>query len=473
MRYTLLILLTLLLLAPVSLTAKKKKTYLIVLDAGHGGNDFGTNSENFQEKEVNLRIVKDLEKLLKKNKAGVSVLLTRTNDTFVSLEQRCKIANNAGADLFVSVHVNYAEQRPLLIGTETFYANLRGSSGTVQRSALMNSVSKSELLAWLVQHQYHLAGRVTERGAKPFEYFVVMNTKMPAVLTEVGFASNLSERNFLRSDEGVRQIAICLYNAISEYLAVIQTGTEKTTLNRLRSTIGAESGVKASLLPIPSARPKTATPKPAATPAPVTQPQVIKQDPVNPASLAAQRTDAEFETMPTGVTGPPVVTDVVEPKGPDAVDENPAITYINTADSLNKNVNDAPVGPVVPAPVDDVKPASQETPQTPKDVTPATPEKKVEEAPQPAAPVAPGKPVFRIQLFSVSNPVKNGDVRLKGLAPVECVQVGAVYKVLYTSLPDYRQASNILASIRDRFPDAFIVAFLGDKQISTAEALKM
>lgn len=469
MRNTLLILLALLLLAPVSLTAKKKKTYLIVLDAGHGGNDFGTNTKNFQEKELNLRIVKDLEKLLKKNKTGVSVLLTRTNDTFVSLEQRCKIANNAGADLFVSVHVNFAEQRPLLVGTETFYANLRGSSGTVQRSALMNSVSKSELLAWLVQHQYHLAGRVTERGAKPFEYFVLMNTKMPAVLTEVGFASNLTELSFLRSDEGVRQISICLYNALSEYLTVIEAGTEKTTLNRLRSTIGAESGVKASLLPIPSARPKSTTPNPVPTP----QPQVIKQDPMNAASLAAQRTDTEFETMVTVVASSLVVTDVVEPKGPDYVDENPAITYINTVDSLNENAKNATVEPVAPAPVDDVKPASQEPSPTPKEVNPATPEKKAEEAPKPVAPIAPNKPVFRIQLFSVSNPVKNGDVRLKGLAPVECVPVGAVYKVLYTSLPDYRQASNILASIRDRFPDAFIVAFLGDKQISTAEALKM
>lgn len=238
---------------PFAIEAKKKelRPYVWVLDAGHGGHDGGTHAGNVVEKDINLRIVKELEALLRKNKPGITLKLTRDNDTFVSLERRCQIANNANADLFISIHTNFAIGRSYLQGTETFFASSRDAN-TVQRSHIMQTNGKSEMLARLIQRNYATAGRMTNRGAKPANYYVIMNTHMPAVLTEVGFISNQTEMEYLSTQEGVRQIATGIYNALAEYHVALQKGSESKTLQKLRSSGDRESGLKTALLAIPA-----------------------------------------------------------------------------------------------------------------------------------------------------------------------------------------------------------------------------
>lgn len=83
------------------------------------------------------------------------------------------------------------------------------------------------------------------------------------------------------------------------------------------------------------------------------------------------------------------------------------------------------------------------------------------------------KPLFSVQLFAVSKALKEKDPRLKGLAPVKIICAGAAFKVLYGSTPDYNEAKATLKRIKEKFPDAFIVAYVGERSVSTAEALQM
>lgn len=133
------------LLFPLFVSAKPRPL-VWVLDAGHGGYDQGTSMRETLEKDLTLSIVKEISTLLKKNKPGIKLILTRSDDRFLSLEERCNIANNANADLFLSVHINSAPN-PLVSGTESFYADLRRS--TTQSGTALSSVPSTEANYWL------------------------------------------------------------------------------------------------------------------------------------------------------------------------------------------------------------------------------------------------------------------------------------------------------------------------------------
>ena len=108
------------LLLPLACAARQLRPLVWVLDAGHGGKDQGTSLNKVLEKDLTLQLTNRVAALIRKNKPGIKVVLTRNDDTFVSLEDRCKIASKARADLFLSIHINFAGQNLLLSGTETF-----------------------------------------------------------------------------------------------------------------------------------------------------------------------------------------------------------------------------------------------------------------------------------------------------------------------------------------------------------------
>ncbi|MDY4744725.1 MAG: hypothetical protein SO414_05385, partial [Bacteroidaceae bacterium] len=146
----------------------------------------------------------------------------------------------------------------------------------------------------------------------------------------------------------------------------------------------------------------------------------------------------------------------------------------SAADSTKQVVPVNPANPVADATkqVAPVNPLADAT----KPVVPANPvadsvsdtKKQVAQAAQPDS-----VPIFSVQLFSVTKEIKAGDSRLKGLAPVKILHKGNVYKVLYGGSKDYLEARRSLEKTKELFPDAFIVAYIGDRAISTAEALQM
>ncbi|MEC9488676.1 MAG: N-acetylmuramoyl-L-alanine amidase, partial [Halanaerobium sp.] len=176
---------------------------VVVIDPGHGGVDPGAIGTNgLLEKDVNLAVAEELRRLL--IQAGTRVYMTREDDSYPSFPRRVGLANDREADIFVSIHCNsFTEDIPE--GTETYVA--RSSNGN------------SHLLAELVQSE--LAGelRLLDRGVKPANFYVLLNTKMPAILVELAFISNPQEEALLKKAQFLDSAAAAIYRGINRYFS--------------------------------------------------------------------------------------------------------------------------------------------------------------------------------------------------------------------------------------------------------------
>ena len=180
----------------------QRQPFVLVVDAGHGGNDQGAAGRRSLEKDINLKVAKRVCKLIRKKCKGVEVIQTRPDDEFVTLEDRAGMANYFGADLFISIHSN--SSRGWAEGTETF----------IHPSACG---SRSERMARLIEREYVRQGKRTSRGVNTANFSVVRNTRMPAVLTEIGFISNRKEEKFIKSKRGQKKLARCISDAFARF----------------------------------------------------------------------------------------------------------------------------------------------------------------------------------------------------------------------------------------------------------------
>ncbi len=219
--------------------AAKTGRFRIVLDAGHGGWDLGTvGREGLVEKDVVLDVTQRLGKLLQQ-RLGVDVVFTRTTDDYLPLEQRADVANQAQADLFVSVHANYSNSANAR-GVETYYSNFFAAPGSkeiekrenggdvkpptvsLSANALQEKIQESRHLAASVQRSLYttLAPKspdIRNRGIKDAAFVVLTGTTMPAILTEISFVSSPADERNLQSESYREQIAEALYKGIARY----------------------------------------------------------------------------------------------------------------------------------------------------------------------------------------------------------------------------------------------------------------
>lgn len=171
----------------------------VVLDAGHGGTDPGAQRAAIQEKELTLAITEKLKSTLIHK--GVKVEMTRSDDTFVSLEDRVKITNATRPDAFVSVHINSLEASSNIQGIETYY-----------------QTGQSKPLADVI-HQSLVGGlQVPDRSVRKARFYVINHTDVPAVLAEVGYITNKEERDKLISADYQNQIADAIARGVILYL---------------------------------------------------------------------------------------------------------------------------------------------------------------------------------------------------------------------------------------------------------------
>ncbi|HEY4743867.1 MAG TPA: N-acetylmuramoyl-L-alanine amidase [Desulfuromonadaceae bacterium] len=195
----------------------------IVIDPGHGGHDPGAIGPNgIMEKDVVLAIGLKLRELLKDD-LGLDVVMTRSTDVFIPLEERTAIANKVGADLFVSVHANAAANHSAS-GIETYYLNLAKTEKAAQLAAKENGTTLEKVsvlqailfdlmanyklndsahLAEEVQKALHKKvrarhGDVKNLGVKQGPFYVLVGAAMPSILVETAFLSNMQEESRLR-----------------------------------------------------------------------------------------------------------------------------------------------------------------------------------------------------------------------------------------------------------------------------------
>jgi N-acetylmuramoyl-L-alanine amidase/putative methionine-R-sulfoxide reductase with GAF domain len=219
----------------------------IVVDAGHGGWDLGTvGRRGLLEKDLVLEIAERLGKLLE-SRLGSTVIYTRQDDNYIPLDDRAEIANQAQADLFVSVHANYSDL-PSARGVETYYSNFFSAPGSKEANStnpkdpalktVANSNSDSTLtpgdLHERIEQSRRLAASVQrslygtlsvqnpglrDRGIKEAGFVVLTESAMPGILAEVSFVSSPADEQKLRSDGYREQIAEALYRGIARYAA--------------------------------------------------------------------------------------------------------------------------------------------------------------------------------------------------------------------------------------------------------------
>jgi N-acetylmuramoyl-L-alanine amidase len=213
--------------------------FRIVLDAGHGGWDLGTvGRQGLLEKDLVLDVTQRLGRLLQA-RLGSEVMFTRSGDTYLPLDQRADFANQAQADLFVSVHANYSSSAASR-GVETYYTNLFSAPGarevekhddgtfakltpvSLSAGGLHEKIEESRRLAASVQRSLYatLAASspdIRNRGIKDSAFAVLTGTTMPAILTEISFVSSPADERNLQSATYRQQIAEALYKGIAGY----------------------------------------------------------------------------------------------------------------------------------------------------------------------------------------------------------------------------------------------------------------
>jgi N-acetylmuramoyl-L-alanine amidase len=229
----------------------------IVIDAGHGGHDTGTiGPTGLMEKDLCLDVALRLGKIIQQKLPGADIVYTRSDDTFIPLEDRTRIANETKADLFISIHANSSPDHGAR-GIETYYLNLKGSPDAMAVAARENAVSQegihdledivkkiartekideSKELAEDVQDSLSkriqkTAKPVKNRGVRQAPFVVLIGADMPSILTEISFLSNPSDEQLLKKPEYRQHVAEGLYQGVSEYLqsmnSVALNGTSK------------------------------------------------------------------------------------------------------------------------------------------------------------------------------------------------------------------------------------------------------
>lgn len=249
--------------------------FTVVLDAGHGGHDHGAIDNGVREKDINLGVAKRLAEMIKNKLKGVKVVMTRSDDNFISLQERADIANRNKGNLFISIHTNSVDKsnpnRKKVSGTSVYALGPQKDANNLKVAQRENSVielednyhqkysgfdpSKDESYIIFEMAQKKNLGQSlrfadkaqkelvktasrNDRGVKQAGFWVLWATSMPAVLVELDFICNPTEAAYMTSEKGQEELATALFNAVKSYAS---TNSAKSSAMKQNT----ESGKKA------------------------------------------------------------------------------------------------------------------------------------------------------------------------------------------------------------------------------------
>ena len=392
--------------------AATKTNFTLVIDAGHGGGDTGAVGAISKEKNLTLKFALAFGRLVEENCPDVKVVYTRKTDKFVELYRRAEIANQAKADLFISIHINALPKGRVARGFQTYTLGTSKRTGKkngvlqnlevakrensviflekdykqtykgydpnspesdimfefIQDKNMENSV---ELAKYMQKYVCQATGR-QDMGAQQDNLAVLRLSSMPGALLELGFISTRDEEDFMNSPRAEILYARGIFNAFLNY----------------RKRHGGS----------------------------ITIPYMKMDDPV----------------------------------------PEPAV------------VEEAKVEPIEAKSVNDPEPEVEETPQ-PEVKQPATDPKKPE-AKKPAA--SSDAPVFKVQILSSSSKLKSTDARFKGMKDVDYYQDGGMYKYTVGASTNYNEIYRLRKEVAAKIPEAFIIAFKDGKRVDVNAAIR-
>ena len=304
-----------LLFSPYFIGSTEARDFIVVIDAGHGGHDPGAVGKISKEKNINLNVALKLGKQIKNNCPDVKVIYTRDRDVFIPLDRRAEIANNAKADLFISIHTNALAQNRTAKGASTWTLGLAKSDANLEVAKRENSVilyesdyktryagfnpnsaesyiifefmqdkymSQSVHLASLVQKHFRNTCNRTDRGVHQAGFLVLKASAMPSILVELGFISTMEEERFLNTESGTTSLANGIFRAFLSYKR-----EQEIRLNGSSNTLLPEEiPVTAEMATVDSS---TSTPQKENTPP--TKPKSVSQSPQREENVASTQTE--------------------------------------------------------------------------------------------------------------------------------------------------------------------------------------
>ncbi|MGY5352661.1 N-acetylmuramoyl-L-alanine amidase family protein [Wenyingzhuangia sp. IMCC45533] len=444
------------------ITAQNKKPFVVVLDAGHGGKDPGkVGYRGAKEKDVALSIVLKTGKILQ-GLPNVKVMYTRKSDVFVDLWKRGNIANDADADLFVSVHCNAHTSQA--IGAETWVLGLHANERNFRVAKAENEVilqednhkeryqgfdpksptsviglsleqeeylDQSLLLASLIQEEFEKKLKRVNRGVKQAGFVVLYQTYMPSVLIETGFLTNKIEGKYLYSKAGQLQMSKAIANSITDYYKRQQLNVADRDFMpniELNSEKSKEDSHQHE----------------------ANQQQLFYKVQVASGKSRISTSSYNFKGL-KGIERVKVgkYYKYYYGKFHNISDASKALSTVK-----NKGFKSAFVASF------NTNEAKKEANHTSKEI--------VEEAG-----TVNSKVYYKVQIASSSKKISTSPSNFKGLQQIDAVKVGNYYKYYLGKTASYTEAKNFLQSAKSKeYKSAFIVAFLNNKRITLKEALK-
>lgn len=394
-------------------SAARAQSFTLVIDPGHGGHDPGAVGRKAREKDINLSVALKLGRMVQEECPDVNVIYTRSSDVFIPLNRRAEIANNAKADLFVSIHTNSVAGNNRAVGASTWTLGLAKSDANLAVAKRENAVilyeddyktsyagfdpnssesyiifefmqdnymSQSVHLASLVQQEFKTTCRRSDQGVHQAGFLVLKASAMPSILVELGFISTPAEEQFLASDAGATTMATGIFRAFCTYKAEQQ------------ARAGNAAATSTNAPPTSTARGATSTGH-----------KMTSQD--DPATSTGHETTSQ---------------------------DGPATSAGH-------------------------KTTSQDDPATSMGHKTTSPDEEAT--------------VFKVQFLTSAKRLAANDRRLSGLRQVDCYVENNVYKYTCGATADYDSARALLRQVTKRYKDAFIVAFRGGRKVGVGEAI--
>lgn len=401
--------------------APATKSFTVVLDAGHGGKDPGAIGRISREKNINLSVALALGKLIENNCPDTRVLYTRKNDVFIPLDRRAQIANKAKADLFISIHTNAMPGKKIARGTETYTMGMARAQENLD-------VAKRENSVILVEDDYQTRYEGFDpRSAESYIIFELMQDKY--MEQSVSLARNIQKEfknTAKRADRGVHQAGFLVLRAttmpsVLVELGYISTPDEERYLNSAQG--------------------------------------------INQLATSLYNAFRQYKDKQRKVTSPLKAPDNKEKANEEVkiVTESAAIPVPEDTATKQKTVTE------------DVKPDTAQVPAAPQSL-----KTDVQTTATPASQTPVAKPrhtndtiVFKVQILTSSRQLHVNSSHFKGLKEIDSFKEDNIYKYTYGNTPDYKEAVKTKEEIKEKFPDAFIIAFRNDKKIPLGEALKI
>lgn len=421
-------------------TEQRKTTFTVTLDAGHGGHDPGAIGAISREKNITLAVIKKIGKRISEENQDIKVVYTRDVDKYITLQGRADIANKAKSDLFVSVHVNANNNREVS-GCETYTLGLHKTQSNLDVAMRENSVillednyntkyagfnpksidsyimfeciqdryvDKSVWLASEIEKNFASRNR-RDRGVRQAGFWVLHKTAMPAILVEIGYITNAEEERFLNTEDGQQKIADAIYEALLKF----------------KREYEIKSGTQKIVVPAKN------------------EPVAAKQDSVAEQPKATQKKAEEKAAK------------IKRDEKKEAV--NKSVEAFKEAKKKEK---------------EEIEKAAQKKKEAEVKKTQEEKVEKVEKTKvEKAKDVNNDEVEFRLQLSALTKSIPLNSSAFKGLS-VDVYQEGGYYKYTYGKTASYDEIVRLKNRISDKFPNAMIIAFMGGRKVSVAEARK-